>query len=78
MSGVVTSLLEIFTEIATGLMSLIVELFNTAVSIFWTTGENAGPTFLGVVVLFVVAVPIVYFAINWVLSLIRKIRLSKK
>lgn len=79
MTGVVTSLLDIFTEIATGLMELVISLFNAAVAIFWnTTGEAQGPTFLGVIVLFVVCVPIVYFAINWVLSLIKKVRLSKR
>lgn len=76
---IVTQMLEIFTEVTTGLMELVISLFTSAVSIFWvTTGENAGPTFLGVVVLIVVSVPLIYFAINWVLSLIRKIRLSKK
>lgn len=72
----VAGLLAVITEVATGLLELIVSLFTTVVGIFWNSTDNTA-TFLGVLAIFIVAVPIVYWVINFVLGLIRKIRLTR-
>lgn len=72
----VTGLIDVLSEIATGVLELLVTLFTTVVGIFWNTEGNT-PTFLGVVILFVVAVPITYWVINFVIGLIRRIRLTR-
>lgn len=78
MTDVVTSIIAVITAVATGLMELITGLLVSASEIFWvTSGENAGPTFIGVLVFFAVGIPLVYFAINWVLNLIKKLRVAK-
>ena len=75
----VSEILNVITSVATSLMSLVTELLASAASIFWvTTGENTGPTFIGVLVFITIGVPLVYFAINFVLSLIKRIRVANK
>ena len=72
----VPGLIATINSIASGLLSLLISLFSSVVSIFWNVSNNT-PTFLGVVLLFVVAVPITYWVINFVIGLIRKIRLTR-
>ena len=72
----VPGLIGVISSIATGLLSLLISLFSSVVAIFWNVSNNT-PTFLGVVILFVVAVPITYWVINFVIGLIRKIRLTR-
>ena len=72
----VTGLIDVLSEIASGVLELLVTLFTTVVGIFWNATDNT-PTFLGVVILFVVAVPITYWVINFVIGLIRRIRLTR-
>lgn len=72
----VTGLIDVLSEIATGVLELLVTLFTSVVGIFWNQTDNT-PTFLGVVILFVVAVPITYWVINFVIGLIRRIRLTR-
>ena len=76
MVEMVTGLMNVISEIATGVLELLVTLFTTVVGIFWNGTDNT-PTFLGVVLLFVVAVPITYWVINFVIGLIRRIRLTR-
>ena len=72
----VPGLIGTISSIASGLLSLLISLFSSVVAIFWNGTDNT-PTFLGVVLLFVVAVPITYWVINFVIGLIRKIRLTR-
>ena len=76
MEAMVTGLLAVISAIAVGVLDILVSLFTAVVGIFWSTTDNA-PTFLGVLVLFAVAVPIVYWVVNFVIGLIRKIRLTR-
>lgn len=76
MEAMVTGLLDVISAIAVGVLEILVSLFTAVVGIFWNTTDNT-PTFLGVLVLFAVAVPIVYWVINFILGLIRKIRLTR-
>ena len=69
-------LIDTISSIATGLLSLLISLFSSVVAIFWNVSNNT-PTFLGVVTLFIVAVPITYWVINFVIGLIKKIRLTR-
>lgn len=75
-SSLVPGLIGTIGSIASGLLSLLISLFSSVVAIFWNVSNNT-PTFLGVVLLFVVAVPITYWVINFVIGLIRKIRLTR-
>ena len=75
-SSAVPGLISTISSIATGLLSLLISLFSSVVAIFWNVSNNT-PTFLGVVILFIVAVPITYWVINFVIGLIRKIRLTR-
>ena len=74
--SIFSGLIDTISSIATGLLSLLISLFSSVVGIFWNATDNT-PTFLGVVILFVVAVPITYWVINFVIGLIRKIRLTR-
>ena len=76
MPSAVPGLIGVISSIATGLLSLLISLFSSVVDIFWNVSNNT-PTFLGVIILFVVAVPITYWVINFVIGLIRKIRLTR-
>ena len=74
--SIFSGLIDAISSIATGLLSLLISLFSSVVDIFWNVSNNT-PTFLGVVILFVVAVPITYWVINFVIGLIRRIRLTR-
>lgn len=75
----VTEILDVIVEVATSLMGTVTGLLQSASGIFWvTTGENTGPTFIGVLVFITIGVPLVYYAINFVLGLIRQIRVNRK
>ena len=67
-------LLGTITIIATGILNILISLFNNVIPIFWL---NNAPTFVGTIVLFAVAIPITYWVINFVIGLIRKIRLTR-
>lgn len=68
------ALLGTITIIATGILNILISLFNNVLPIFWV---NNAPTFVGTIVLFAVAIPITYWVINFVIGLIRKIRLTR-
>ena len=73
-NSIPSALLGTITIIATGILNILISLFNNVLPIFWV---NNAPTFIGTIVLFAVAIPIVYWVINFILGLIRKIRLTR-
>ena len=73
-NSIPSSLLSTITIIATGILNILISLFNNVLPIFWV---NNAPTFIGTIVLFAVAIPITYWVINFILGLIRKIRLTR-
>lgn len=73
-NSIPSALLGTITIIATGILNILISLFNNVLPIFWV---NNAPTFIGTIVLFAVAIPITYWVINFILGLIRKIRLTR-
>lgn len=74
-NSAVPNLLNIIKDSSTGILNMIIELFVIAIPIFWVNNKL---TFIGTLAFFTVAVPIVYWVINFVLNLIKKIKLSRK
>ena len=72
----ITAILDAIGDVASGVMEILGELFTSAVSIFYNTTDNQ-LTFLGVALIFVVAVPLTYWVINFVISMVRKIRVTR-
>lgn len=65
---------DIFTnvgEIVTEVADLLVQLFESAVSIFFTTGEDGGLTVIGVLTLIGVGFGLVMWAFNYISKLIK-------
>lgn len=70
------SIQDIFSQVTSAITAFIGSLgqaFTSVTSLFWTTGENAGPTFLGVLVLIGVGVGLVYGAYRIIKGLMHRI-----
>lgn len=67
---------DLFSQVTSAITAFIGSLgqaFNSVTALFWTTGENAGPTFLGVLVLIGVGVGLVYGAYRIIKGLMHRI-----
>lgn len=68
---------EIFQQITAGVTGFVGSLgqaFTSVVALFWTTGENAGPTFLGLLMLLGIGAGLIYLAFRVIRSLIYRVR----
>ena len=74
--NVVETIFGIFKSVVTNGVDLIGDLLTSLLEFFWTTGENAGPTTLGVIVLISVATPLVIWGLNWLIRAIKAIKLK--
>lgn len=61
------------TSAITAFVSSLGQAFTAVTQLFWTTGENAGPTFLGLLVLIGVGVGLVYGAYRIIKGLMHRI-----
>lgn len=71
------SIADMFAVINQAIQSFATTLgqaFTSVTALFWTTGENAGPTFLGMLTLAVLGAGLIYLAFNLIRGLIRRIR----
>lgn len=68
----ITRVFEVVSGVVTSLMGVLTNLFNNVVAIFYNA-EN-GFTFIGTLLLIAVGVPLVYWGINFVIGLIKKIK----
>lgn len=59
-------------EWITGMISWLGSIFTGITELFYTSGAEGGFTFLGILMLFGLAVGLVYFGINFVVNLIKK------
>lgn len=67
-----------FSTVVTEGTTLVVDVLSQIVPIFWTTTESGGAlTFIGSVTIIGVAIPMVGWGLNWVMGLIRSIRLTR-
>lgn len=69
---IVTRIFEIVSGVVTALLNVITNLFNSLVAIFYSA-EN-GFTFVGVLLLVAVGVPLVYWGINFIINLIKRVK----
>lgn len=70
------SISELFAQVTsavTGFIGSLGQAFTSVTSLFWTTGENAGPTFLGVLILIGVGVGLVYGAYRIIKGLMHRV-----
>lgn len=70
------SISELFAQITQAITAFVGSLgqaFTSVTALFWTTGENAGPTFLGLLVLIGVGVGILYGAYRIIKGLMHRI-----
>lgn len=70
----IADMFEVITDALEAFASTLGSAFNSVTSLFWTTGENAGPTFLGMLSLVVLGAGLIYLAFNLIRGLIRRIR----
>lgn len=66
----VTAIFETITSAVSAFMGTLGEAINGITSLFWTTGDNAGPTFLGVLMLIVAGIGLVYGCFRLIRGLI--------
>lgn len=69
-----TQLFEQITQGITGFIGSLGQAFNSVVSLFWTTGENAGPTFLGMLILLGIGAGLIYLAFRIIRGTIQRLR----
>lgn len=71
----VSSIFETISEAVAGVVDVISDLMQSIVNIFYTTGEGgAGAfTFLGTIIIISLAAPLVFWAINWLVGLMRRV-----
>lgn len=70
------SIADLFAEISSAITSFMGALgsaFNAVTALFWTTGTNSGPTFLGLLVLIGVGVGLCYGAYRVIKGLLHRI-----
>lgn len=69
----VTGIFETITSAITSFVGSLGQAINGITNLFWTTGENAGPTFLGVLMLILAGVGLVYGAFRLIRGLIGRL-----
>lgn len=70
------SISDIFSYVTQAITSFVGSLgqaFTSVTALFWNTGENAGPTFLGVLILIGVGVGVVYGAYRIIKGLMHRV-----
>lgn len=70
------SISDIFSYVTQAITSFVGSLgqaFTSVTALFWTTGDNAGPTFLGVLILIGVGVGVVYGAYRIIKGLMHRV-----
>lgn len=75
MTGLLGSIWETMTGIATGFIELLSTIFNGLIALFWTpgTGEAAGEfTFLGILVLIGTVTPLVFYGLTMLIGWFRR------
>lgn len=71
------SVSDLFGYITQGVTSFVQSLgqaFTSVTALFWTTGENAGPTFVGMLMLVSIGAGLIYLAFNLIRGLVRRLR----
>lgn len=72
MSGVISAIFTAVGSAITSFSSALASGVNSVTSIFYTTGDNAGLTFLGVLLTIAIGVGVVYWAFRMIKGLIRR------
>lgn len=73
----VTSIFETITSAVTSFVETLGQAISGITNLFWTTGENAGPTFLGVLMLILAGIGLVYGAFRLIRGLIGRLQYLK-
>lgn len=71
------SVSDLFGYITQGVTSFVQSLgqaFTSVTALFWTTGENAGPTFVGMLMLVSIGAGLIYLAFSLIRGLVRRLR----
>ena len=76
--GIITAIFEAVGSVVTGFLDVLSNLFSGVVDLFYTTGEGGGLTILGIVLIIGVATPLVFWGINWIVKLFKKMLSSKR
>lgn len=72
MSGLVSDIFEVIADAITNFATALGSAITSVTSMFYTTGENAGLTFLGTLILIVVGVGLVYWAFRLIKGLLHR------
>lgn len=69
-----SNLFEIIGQAISGFMANLGSAFQSVTALFWTTGENAGPTFLGLLTLLGIGVGLCYLAFRLIRGAVQRLR----
>lgn len=69
----VTDIFGVIADAVTEFVSTLGSAISGITELFWTTGENAGPTFLGVLMLILAGIGLVYGAFRLIRGLIYRL-----
>lgn len=69
----VTTIFETITDAVTNFVGTLGSAISGITELFWSTGENAGPTFLGVLMLILAGIGLVYGAFRLIRGLIYRL-----
>lgn len=70
--GIITSIFEAISSVVEGFLGVLTSLFSGIIDLFWTSGEGGGLTILGILLIIGVATPLVFWGINWIVSLFKR------
>lgn len=75
----ITAFWNAIGEVVTGGVEVFVNLFQGVLGIFWNTGAEGVSNFtnFGYLLLIVVGTPLIGWGLNWIIGLIRGIRLTR-
>lgn len=71
----VSGIFDTISEAVAGVVDVVSNLFTSIVNIFYTvgTGGTGEFTFLGTIIIISLAAPLVFWAINWLVGLMRRV-----
>lgn len=77
MTGILSDIIPAIGEVASAFLTTLGSVFEGVFKLIWATGENGGLTTLGWFLIVPISMALVYYGINFVTSLINKLRVRK-
>lgn len=79
--GIITSIFEAISSVISGFLDVLSNLFGGLIDLFWTAGADGSGgslTILGILLIIGVAAPLVFWGLNWIVSLFKRMLANRK